>query len=196
MFSCFGQESPVFQFFTIPDYYFAMTKQSFGFPKLGVLVLATLLVAGCSAQESAPTTSALQDDFQAEIETAVTLTIGSQVFSLEELEKRGATEIEILEPFKKESTKFTVIDFDQLLIDSGFTAEDRVETIALNDYRYTDTVRAFLDNDSLLAIYENGEPIPISDGGPVRIIFAESSAYYSVLDAWNWSLSKIELAGD
>lgn len=173
-----------------------MTKNSFGFPKLGVLVLSTLLVAGCSAQEPAPTTSALQDDFQAEIETTIALTVGSQDFSLEALQQRGTTEIEILEPFKKEKTTFTVIDFDQLLIDSGFTAEDRVETIALNDYRYADTVQAFLDNESLLAIYENGEPIPVSEGGPVRIIFAESSPYYSVLDAWNWSLSKIELAGD
>jgi hypothetical protein len=181
----------VFQFLQLAVTIFSMTKKSFGLPKLGVLVVAVSLLSGCAAAEPSPSASQLTDDFQADIATPTALTVAGIAYTLEDLQQRGASEVEILEPFKKETTTFTVIDFDQLLVDSGFASTDSVETIALNDYRYSDTLQAFADNGSLLAIYENGEPIPVADGGPVRIIFTEESPYYSVLDAWNWSLSEI-----
>lgn len=67
----------------------------------------------------------------------------------------------------------------------------RIETIALNDYRYADTVGQWVDNDALLAVLRDGELIPMDQGGPIRIVFAEDSPAYELLDAWNWSLRSI-----
>ena len=173
-----------------------MSRKRYGLSKLGVIIVSSLLLGGCASPNLAPSAAPLKDDFKADVETQFALTVGKKTFDLEQLEKLGATEIEVLEPFRKKLTKFTVIDFDQLLLDSGFSATDQIETIALNDYRYKDSVQNFIDNNSLLAIYENGAEIAVSDGGPVRIIFTEDSAYYSLLDAWNWSLSEIKLSGN
>lgn len=168
-----------------------MTMKSFGIPKLGVVVLAASLLSGCSTVADASSTPLL-DNFEADIQAEVVLTVNGVDFTLEQLAERKTSEIEILEPFSKEQTSFTVVDFDELLIEAGFEESDRVETIALNDYRYSDTVANFAKNDSWLAIYESGEAIPVAKGGPVRIIFSEDSEYYGLLDAWNWSLRSIE----
>lgn len=168
-----------------------------GFGRTMTLGLATVFaLSGCTSQSATTSTPALKDNFQAEIQLDKVLSIRGVDFSIEELSSLPGSQLEVFEPFAKSDTSFEVIDFGQLLLASGFSFRDRVETIALNDYRYTDSVQSFVDNGALLAIFENGEPIPVSRGGPIRIVFAESSPYYSYLDAWNWSLSSIELEAE
>jgi hypothetical protein len=74
--------------------------------------------------------------------------------------------------------------------------DQQIATIALNDYRYTDSVKAFTASNGLLAVSRDGAPIPMDQGGPIRIVFPEDTPYFSFLDAWNWSLRSIELATD
>lgn len=173
-----------------------MEIRSFAAAKLGVLVAAALLIAGCAPVNSTPSETQLLDDFSAELSTEVVLTVGTQDFSLEDLAARPVSSLSILEPFSKEETEFTVISFGDLMLDAGLSETDTVETIALNDYRFSDTLEAFAANNAYLAILENGKEIPVSSGGPVRIVFDEDSPYYQNLDAWNWSLRTIESSGE
>lgn len=174
-----------------------MASRGFAATRTALTGLALILgLAGCAAPEPTPTTSALIDDFEAELPIEVSLTVLDVDYSLEELAGRAARSLEIFEPFDQADTEFTVIDLGQLLLDSGLTETDEIVTVALNDYRYTDTVQAFIETGALLALYENGQPIPVSEGGPVRIVFDESSSYYGFLDAWNWSLSYITKSGE
>ena len=153
-------------------------------------------LAGCATAEPVETATTLVDDFAAELSIETALTVLDSEYSIADLAARQTSSLEIFEPFDQADTEFTVINFGQLLLDSGFSQSDEVVTIALNDYRYTDTVANFVEEDAFLAILENGKPIPVSEGGPVRIVFDESSSYYSFLDAWNWSLSSIERSGE
>lgn len=153
-------------------------------------------LSGCTSVQPAPSNSVLKDDFQVEVAVEVALRVLETDYSLEQLQSRGTSSIKIFEPFDQAETEFTVISFGQLLLDSGLDESDQIVTIALNDYRFTDSVANFVNNGALLALLENGQPIPISEGGPVRIVFTEDSEYYKYLDAWNWSLASIEISGE
>jgi hypothetical protein len=159
----------------------------------GVFCVLVLALASCQSAETVAEDDPLKDDFQADFGGEIALTVLDTDFTLAQLAERPTRSIELFEPFAKATTNFDVISFGDLLREEGLSPEMRIVTIALNDYRYSDTVGQFIDNDALLAIFENGEPIPVSSGGPVRIVFEESSNYYSELDAWNWSLRSITM---
>jgi hypothetical protein len=111
--------------------------------------------------------------------------------TMAELEARATTEVRFVEPFVQAEQTFTVVPLAELFALAGIGADDTVDTIALNDYRYRDTVAALLASGALLAVGRDGGPIPMNAGGPIRLVFAEDSAYHGNLDAWNWSLRTI-----
>jgi hypothetical protein len=153
-------------------------------------------LTGCTSSETTNAEPVLVDEFQADLNVEVTLKVLDVSYSFEDLISRKTSSLKIFEPFDKSDTEFTVIDFGELLLDSGLSQEERIVTIAINDYRYTDTVNNFIANNAYLALLENNEAIPVTEGGPVRIVFDTNSKYYGFLDAWNWSLSSIERAGE
>jgi hypothetical protein len=162
-----------------------------------VIAIALVLgLAGCTSSETTNAEPVLVDEFQAVLDVEVALKVLDMSYSFDDLTARETKSLKIFEPFDKADTEFTVIDFGQLLVDSGLSQEDRIVTIAINDYRYTDTVSNFMSKNAYLALLENNKPIPVTEGGPVRIVFDTSSEYYGFLDAWNWSLSSIERAGE
>lgn len=112
-------------------------------------------------------------------------------FTLKKLKAMKSSEISIYEPFVKKRQKFTVIPLSALFKTVGISGKDLVETIALNDYIYSSTASKFVAANAYLAIAREGKDIPYSEGGPVRLVFADSSRWASNLDAWNWSLAKI-----
>jgi hypothetical protein len=101
--------------------------------------------------------------------------------------------VTIEEPFIQETVQFTGVAMADLFDDAGVSPDVTVDTVALNDYVYTDSVENFVANRAILAYLADGEPIPVEEGGPVRIVFADDSPYFSVLEAWNWSLRAIIL---
>lgn len=174
-----------------------MTKLGTGLFAMGLLsTLAFFPLTGCASVQDDVSVAVLTDDFEAASTTDATLSVLGVSYSLDEITARGTSSLMILEPFAQANTEFTVIDFGSLLLDAGLLPADRIVTIALNDYRYVDTVENFIAQNAKLAILENGEPIPVAKGGPVRIVFPTSSDYYVFLDAWNWSLASIELSRD
>ncbi len=166
---------------------------------------AVLMLAGCSAPVATPPAPAQTAEESAyggfpidppeADEVVLSIEAGRTVdFTHAELQELATVEIEVLEPFVDLQQSFTGVPLVDLLEIAGVPADARVETVALNDYRYADTVAQWVDNDALLAVFRDGELIPMDQGGPIRIVFAEDSPAFDLLDAWNWSLRSIVLA--
>ncbi len=109
------------------------------------------------------------------------------------LMKLNPKEISIYEPFVKVRQKFTVVKLSTLFAQVGITANDKVSTIALNDYVYENLAKNFTSADGYLAIKRNGKLIPYDQGGPIRIIYPTDSRWAKFLDPWNWSLTRISV---
>ncbi len=168
-------------------------------PTMIAAALVLLALAGCTATPepvASPSDESAYGGFAIDPPAAgeVVLTIdgASTVdFTYAELQQLATVEISIREPFVKLEQSFTGVPLGDLLAIAGVEDDARIETIALNDYRYTDTVGQWTSNDALLAVFRDGEQIPMDQGGPIRIVFDESSPAFQLLDAWNWSLRSI-----
>jgi hypothetical protein len=112
-------------------------------------------------------------------------------FSLESLKSFPATTVELFEPFIKVRSTFTGVSLADLFDAVGIEANDNVDTLALNEYRYISVAGKFTESDGLLAYEQDGHAISMDRGGPIRIVFPDGSPLSVVLDAWNWALSSI-----
>jgi len=161
--------------------------------------LVVLALAGCTTSpEPAPEPSSenayggFAVDPPATDEVVLTVEGATTVdFTYGELQQLATVEITILEPFVEQEQSFTGVPLAELLSVAGVPASARIETIALNDYRYADSVAQWTENDALLAVFRDGELIPMDQGGPIRIVFDSDSPAFELLDAWNWSLRTI-----
>jgi hypothetical protein len=113
------------------------------------------------------------------------------LFTTIKLSKMKSSVISIYEPFLKKRQRFTVIPIKNFFTFVGISGKDKVMTIALNDYLYSNTAANFLANNAYIAIKRDGVDIPYDQGGPLRIIFADNSKWAKNLDAWNWSLAAL-----
>lgn len=114
-------------------------------------------------------------------------------FAYERLIKMKTSTLSIYEPFLKRREKFTVIPLKSLFAFVGIEGSDRVVTKALNDYIFTATAQDFIRAQGYLAIKRNGQPIQYDQGGPIRIIFPDTSRWAKKLDAWNWSITSMSV---
>jgi hypothetical protein len=125
----------------------------------------------------------------------VILTLGHKgklrKFRFEDLLQLKNSTITIHEPFVKKNQSFTVVPLKALFASVGITSSEMVQTKALNDYIYSNRASEFLKADGYLAIKRNGQVIPYDQGGPIRIIFPNTSKWSTFLDPWNWSLMSI-----
>jgi hypothetical protein len=112
-------------------------------------------------------------------------------FTEAKLTKVKSSVISIYEPFIKKRQSFTVIPLKTFFTMVGITGKDKVDTIALNDYIYTNTAAKFTAANAYLAIKRDGVQIPYDQGGPIRIVFSDKSSWAKTLEAWNWSLVSI-----
>lgn len=167
--------------------------------KYAAFILALgFVLAGCA--ESAPSPVEVEEnpygsfpvDPPAVDDTVLTLRAdGSTDLSLADLRAMPAVQITIVEPFVQEELTFQGVELQYVLQGAAISSASRIETEALNDYIYADSASALIDAGAILAYSEGGNPIPMDEGGPIRLVFAEDSSYFSNLDAWNWSLRTI-----
>ena len=112
-------------------------------------------------------------------------------YTTSRLAKLKTSVLSIYEPFLKKRQTFTVIPMKTFFSSVGITGKDKVLTTALNDYVYSNSASNFISANAFIAVKRNGIAIPYDQGGPIRIIFADSSKWAKNLDAWNWSLKSI-----
>jgi DMSO/TMAO reductase YedYZ molybdopterin-dependent catalytic subunit len=74
--------------------------------------------------------------------------------------------------------------------DAGATG---VFVTALDDYTWTLPIDVVRSGELMLATRENGQPIPIDKGGPIRLIFSDDSQAGKVTDAWVWSVRGLDV---
>lgn len=117
----------------------------------------------------------------------------SAQFAMARIAKMKSRTISIYEPFLKRRQSFTVVSIKSFFDLVGIKGTDKVKTIALNDYIYTNTAAQFLSANAYIAIKRNGLDIPYDQGGPLRLVFADNSKWSKNLDAWNWSLASIRV---
>jgi len=172
-----------------------------------IALFALLLLVGCSAKspEAAPSPAPTESTnpygagFVVDPPAAddIVLTINgtsSKDFTMGQISTLATEQITIMEPFAKLTQSFTVVKLEKLLAGLGFKSTDTIDTVALNDYAFSDTFANFTKNNAYIAVARDGAPIPMDQGGPIRIIFASDSGYFGNLDAWNWSIRTIEVA--
>ena len=126
-------------------------------------------------------------------EPILTITNGSKTrkFTMKNLLAMNPAVISIFEPFVKKRQKFTVIPLAKLFEKLGINLNSTVTTKALNDYVYKNKASAFVAASGYLAIKRNGTDIPYDEGGPIRLVYPDTSSWSKSLDPWNWSLSSI-----
>lgn len=112
-------------------------------------------------------------------------------YTTTQLFKLKSSVISIYEPFLKKRQSFTVIPMKYFFDAVGISGNDKVLTVALNDYVYSNTASKFVSANGYIAIKRNGTDIPYDQGGPIRIVFDDKSKWAKNLDAWNWSLDSM-----
>lgn len=169
-------------------------------PLVAIAASTLILLTGCAAAPAEPTPTAAAEnpyggfpvDPPADDEIVLTIT-GATTLDLTyaEVIDLATVDLTIEEPFVNQTQSFSGIPFADLFALAGIEPSDTVDTVALNDYHYPDSAQTFLDASAVLAVLRDGEPIPMDQGGPLRVIFADDSSYVDVLDAWNWSIRSI-----
>ena len=115
----------------------------------------------------------------------------SQKFTMKDLLALKSEKISLFEPFVKKRQQFSVIRLSYLFKTMGIKSWEKVVTRALNNYEYMNTASEFMAANGYLAIKRNGLDIPYDQGGPIRLVYPDSSKWSKSLDPWNWSLESI-----
>lgn len=128
-------------------------------------------------------------------EIILTITKGLVVkkLSMNDLKAIKSVNLSINEPFVKKVQSFRAIPLKTLFDLAGIKGSDKVATTALNDYVYRNTALNFISANGYLAISRSGKPIGYDEGGPIRIIFPDTSKWAKSLDPWNWALKSMSV---
>jgi len=128
--------------------------------------------------------------------TIFTVTNGKKSinYSKNDLLKIKSSVITIFEPFVQKRQSFTVIPLDYFLGKSSIPSSVRIDTVALNDYIFSEKSANFSKAKAYIAIARFGKDIPYNQGGPLRLVYAGTSSWSKNLSAWNWSLRSIKVS--
>ena len=111
--------------------------------------------------------------------------------TIDQLNALGNTTVTLDEPFVKKRQTFSGVPLAAVVAKAGIPNTATIETVALNDYHYSNVVGPMVDSLALIATTRDGAPIPYDQGGPIRLVFPDGTPLSSNLDAWNWSLATI-----
>lgn len=111
------------------------------------------------------------------------------------LDQLGRVRVTLYEPWVKQELNFEGVWLADLLAVARADPQARtVHVTALDDYQVELAISDVMAGGVLLATRNgNGQPIPIEDGGPVRIVFAGGVPAGESADQWIWSLSTIDV---
>ncbi len=169
----------------------------------GAVFLAVALLTGCAvsgASVQTPSASATNPyggfkvDNPKDTDVVLTVTGAKSVdYTMGQLKDLADQKITIVEPFVKKRQSFSGISLQALLESAGIQPKDKVDTVALNEYEFADSAANLESAGAIIAVSRDDQPIPMDEGGPIRLVFDTKSKYFSNLDAWNWSLRTIKV---
>lgn len=117
--------------------------------------------------------------------------VGSEVrIDQATLDAMATVDTDINEPFLKKRMNFDGISMAELFSRVGITG-GTVQMHALDDYKVDIPVADVTAPGVLLATRQNDAPIPVADGGPIRLVFPDGSKTGQNTDLWIWSLVSI-----
>jgi hypothetical protein len=121
--------------------------------------------------------------------------VGEDVaFDLPTLEKLGLMSVTTYEPFEKRDIQFTGVRLaDVLAAADAPAAATSVHLTALDDYQVDLRVNEVRQGGVLLATLQDGRPIPVEAGGPIRVVFGKGVAAGENPDQWIWSVSTMSV---
>lgn len=162
-----------------------------------VLVACLLALAGCASEDDGPR-PALPSQFDDGVPTAtgeIVLTVTTEAgdtvdWDLDTLAMLDQQQLTIVEPFIKEERTYTGPLWADVLRASGvdLDAGNEVELVALDDYvAQIPTDRTTLDR-AVLAHLEDGQPLAIEDGGPIRLVYPPDNPASENDNNWIWSI--------
>jgi hypothetical protein len=95
---------------------------------------------------------------------------GDRRFDLEALQAMPQTAFKTATPWNKTPVTYSGVAVGTFL--SSLKAKgSRVRLIALNDYAVVADIEDLASNGAILAIAKDGAPLPISDKGPIFVVF-------------------------
>lgn len=103
------------------------------------------------------------------------------------------TKASVFEPFVKSEIAFVGVSMEELFRLVNIEPDDKVMTVALNDYTYSNFAREFIGTGAFIAYEQDGGEIAMSRGGPIRIIVPNNMPLTESLEVWNWSLAEIRV---
>lgn len=181
-----------------------MTKKVSKYLSLSILAILTAACSWGSGDDSAGASESIPvieenpygaSDIESPAPDEVILTVNANgrqtTFSLDQLSEFPVTDIRIFEPFIKQNSQFSGVSMSEIFNATSISGSDIATTIALNEYAYSNTADKFIGSNAVIAYEQNGQPISMDRGGPIRIIFPDGTILSKVLDAWNWSISEI-----
>lgn len=159
-------------------------------------VALPLALGGCTTAD-APTDAPLPAAFDQgvpEPSDDVVLTVStddaSHDWDLGTLAALEQHDLTILEPFIDEEHTYTGPLWRDVLRASGVDVDAgrEVELVALDDYVSELPTDAGTLRGVLLAHLEDGEEIPVADGGPIRLVFPDDNPARENVNNWIWSI--------
>ena len=113
-------------------------------------------------------------------------------FDMRTLDALATVTTRIHEPFVEKDLTFTGIPMIDLMARAGIaTTATKLQLHALDDYKVELTMADIADRGVLLATKIDAARIPLSAGGPIRLIFPAGSTLGKNKDMWIWSVDSI-----
>lgn len=165
-------------------------------PRLVPAALVFLLAA-CSTSGAGLPDEPLPDAFadgvpepSGEVVLTVTTTDATHDWDHATLGLLEQHDLAIIEPFVEEEHTYTGPLWADVLRASGVDlgAAETAELRALDDFVADIPVTASALDGLVLARLEDGEQIPVADGGPVRLVFPPDNATGDNVNNWIWSI--------
>ncbi len=161
-------------------------------------LVAGLLLTACSTgpgDEARPALPAAFDDGVPAATGEVVLTVtdaeGTTVdWDLDTLAMLDQQDLTIIEPFLDEEHTYTGPLWADVLRASGIDldAGHEIELVALDDYVAEIPTDATTLDRALLAHLQDGEPMAIDDGGPIRLVYPPDNPASENANNWIWSI--------
>ncbi len=121
--------------------------------------------------------------------------VGDEVqLDIESIEALGATTVTLHEPFLDSDLEFTGVPVDMVLAAAGVGANEGLTWIALDEYQVFYTRSEAAHDHALVATRQNGKPIPVDEGGPIRVVFIEADGELGRdTNQWIWGVTHVDV---